>query len=66
MHTKICGKSDLNIIQDGVNFGINNEKLTEVDTYKYLGLFIDNRLNFQPHHKKVTSQIQLKLNQFRK
>ena len=40
--------------------------MTEVDTYKYLGLHIDNNLNFQSHHKKVTSRIQLKLNQFKK
>ena len=66
MHTKLCSKTDEHIPQDDNKFMVRNSRLTEVDTYKYLGLFIDNSLNFQLHHKKVVSQIQLKLNQFRK
>ena len=64
MRTKICGKTDERIAQE--HFVVRNSKLTEVSTYKYLGLHIDNNLNFQPHHKKLISQVQLKLNQFRK
>ena len=52
--------------QDDIALMVKNKKLTEVNTYKYLRLHIDNNLNFQLHHKKVISQIQLKLNQFKK
>ena len=62
MHTRLCGKIDKNVAQDDIALMVKNKKLTEVNTYKYLGLHIDNNLNFQLHHKKVISQIQLKLN----
>ena len=66
MRTKVCGKTDEIVDQQEMNFMVKNVNLTEVNTYKYLGLHIDNNLNFQPHHKKLMSQVQLKLNQFRK
>ena len=34
---------------DGINLGINGQILDTVDTYKYLGLIVDNKLSFQNH-----------------
>ena len=66
MRTKVCGKVDDDMNQENITFFVKDKKLTEVEVYKYLGLHIDNSLNFQPHHKKLISQAQLKLSQFRK
>ena len=52
--------------QDKTIFEIRDIELTEVDVYKYLGLHIDNNLSFYPHHKKLISQVNLKLSQFKK
>ena len=66
MKTKICSKKDDDENQNGASFQIMNDMLTEVNLYKYLGLNIDNNLNFQQHHKKLTLAVHLKLNHFRK
>ena len=66
MKTKVCGKDADVINQVAVTFKIRNGNLSEVELYKYLGLHIDNNLNFQAHHKKLVSQVHLKLSQFRK
>ena len=66
MRTKVCGKVDDDMNQENITFFVKDKKLTEVEVYKYLGLHIDSSLNFQPHHKKLISQAQLKLSQFRK
>jgi Reverse transcriptase (RNA-dependent DNA polymerase) len=47
--------SNLNGIFDEVNFG--NQKITRVSSYKYLGLWIDDRLNYFTHITKVKSKI---------
>ena len=65
MRTKVCGNNQ-NMDYDMATFRISNSELTEVDLYKYLGLHIDNNLNFHTHHKKLISQVQLKLSQSRK
>ena len=65
MKTKVCSK-DGDVGHDNISFMVKDSKLTEVDLYKYLGLHIDNNLNFQPHHKKQVSQVYLKISQFRK
>ena len=67
MKTKICGKSNEDHDPNSnFSFMVGNIMLTEVDLYKYLGLHIDVNLNFQAHHKKLTSFVQLKLNHFKK
>ena len=66
MRTKVCGGDADEDNQVDMVFKVKGHSLTEVDLYKYLGLHIDNNLNFQAHHKKLVSQVQLKLNQFRK
>ena len=65
MKTKVCGGVDI-MDQGDISFKIRNKELSEVNLYKYLGLYIDNNLNFQAHHKKTISQVHLKLSQFRK
>ena len=42
---------------DGINLGINGQILDTVDTYKYLGLIIDNKLSFQNHIYHVSRQV---------
>ena len=66
MQTKVCGKADERITQGDTTFMVKKSELSEVNMYKYLGLHIDNNLNFQIHHKQLMSQVQLKLNQLRK
>ena len=66
MKTRICGEVDDVEVHGNVVFKVRNNELSEVDLYKYLGLYIDNNLNFQSHHKKLISQVHLKLSQFRK
>ena len=66
MRTEVCGGLDDDLNQNDMAFKMGADKLTEVDTYKYLGLHIDKKLSFLPHHNKVISQVNLKLNQFRK
>ena len=66
MRTKVCGKDADGDNQIDVTIKVKNSNLTEVDLYTYLGLHISNNLNFQAHHKKLISQVQLKLSQFRK
>ena len=65
MKTKVCGNNE-NMDYGMATFRISNSELTEVDLYKYLGLHIDNNLNFHGHQKKLISQVQLKLSQLRK
>ena len=66
MKTKICGKYEGEPEQLDAFFKVKNSNLSEVNIYKYLGLYIDKSLNFQAHHKKLISQVQLKLRQFKK
>ena len=66
MKTKVCGKGINDDNLTVVTFKVKNSSLTEVDLYRYLGLHIDNNLNFQAHHKKLVSQVQIKPSQFRK
>ena len=66
MKTKVCGKDADAINQVAATSKIRNGNLSEVELYKYLGLHKDNKLNFQAHHKKLVSQVHLKLSQFRK
>ena len=46
---------------DGINLGINGQILDTVDTYKYLGLIIDNKLSFQNHIYHVSRQVNYKI-----
>ena len=46
---------------DGINLCINGQILDTVDTYKYLGLIIDNKLSFQNHIYHVSRQVNYKL-----
>jgi hypothetical protein len=39
------------IDEDSINIKINNVKIAVVDQVKYLGIIIENRLNFQVHKK---------------
>ena len=56
----------MEVNQVDMTFKVKNSNLPEVDLYKYLGLYIDNNLDFQAHHNKFISRVQLKLSQFRK
>ena len=46
---------------DGINLRINGQILDTVDTYKYLGLIIDNKLSFQNHIYHVFRQVSYKI-----
>ena len=46
---------------DGINLGINGQILDTVDTYKYLGLIIDNNLSFPNHIYHVSKQVSYKI-----
>ena len=46
---------------DGINLGINGQILDTVDTYKNLGLIIDNKLSFQNHIYHVSRQVNYKI-----
>ena len=64
MKTMVCGR-DVDVYnQVDIAFKIDNNNLTEVDSYKYWGLNIYNNLNYQTHHKQLVSQVHFKLNQF--
>jgi hypothetical protein len=39
------------IDEDSINIKINNVKIAVVDQVKYLGIIIENRLNFHVHQK---------------
>ena len=66
MNIKVCGEVAGQGDDTVISFVINNSKLQQVEVYKYLGVFIDFNLNFQSHHNKVMSNVQLKLSHFRK
>ena len=53
-------------VQIGQKFVINNLELLQVEVYKYLGVFVDVKLNFQSQHKKVLANVNAKLAHFRK
>ena len=53
-------------VDNGVSFKIGGEILERVDCYKYLGLYVDNRLTFHDHCTKLIQQLNLKLNYFAK
>lgn len=44
-----------------LNIKIDKDKIQEVETAKYLGVFIDNKLNFKPHIDYVCKKISKKL-----
>ena len=64
MKLKVCTGQEVNL--DYPKFEINKLKLSEVDTYKYLGLYIDVNLNFQNHHKKMIASVNSKQLHFRR
>ena len=66
MKLRICGNDGEAGAQNDQTLALNGVNLKEVDTYKYLGLHIDNKLTFQQHHKKVVSSVNLKLTHFRR
>ena len=47
-------------------FKIKDQNLEEVKVYKYLGIHLDNQLNFQQHHKLLTRNINLKVAHFKR
>ena len=47
-------------------FKIKDQSLEEVKVYKYLGIHLDNQLNFQQHHKLLTRNINLKVAHFKR
>ena len=49
-----------------ISFTIGNTQLVEVDSYKYLGLTLDSKLDYQIHRSNLTSKIHQKLNYFAK
>jgi hypothetical protein len=57
---------------DNINIKINNAKIAVVDQVKYLGIIIDNRLNFQAHvlyserQKYGINSLKIKQNVFQK
>ena len=56
----------LDNVFNGVSFNIGDKILERVDCYKYLGLYVDNRLTFHDHRTKLIQQLNLKLNYFAK
>ena len=56
----------LDNVDNRVSFKIGGEILERVDCYKYLGLYVDNRLTFHDHRTKLIQQLNLKLNYFAK
>ena len=36
---------------------VNDHEISKVDSYKYLGLHIDNKLKYKSHIKKLTSKL---------
>ena len=48
------------------NIKISNQNLEMVKIYKYLGIYIDNQLNFQHHHKTLLRNVNFKITHFKR
>jgi len=55
--TKVMIFKNVNKQGISLNLKINNVCLEEVQTIKYLGVIIDNKLNWLPHIEKITKKI---------
>ena len=40
-----------------LNVTLDNEEITEVEYYKYLGLNLDRHLNFEYHARKIAGKV---------
>ena len=61
---KICAEEP--DARTGHSFVIKNLELLQVEKYKYLGVLIDVKLNFQSQHRKTVSNVNAKLAHFRR
>ena len=49
-----------------IDIKIFNENLEMVRVYKYLGIYIDNQLNFQQHHTILIRNVNFKVSHFKR
>ena len=66
MKIKVCGEVTDTVNLNIGSFFINNLELPRVDIYKYMGVLVNDNSNFQKHHIKLVSNLQLKLLHFRR
>ena len=63
MRLNVCNDQ---IDQRNIDIKISNQNLEKVKVYKYLGVYIDNQLNFQHHHKISMRNINYKVSHFKR
>lgn len=60
-------KKRVEMVFDPKSFGdhspvvINNQHIAQVDSYRYLGIYIDNKLTWSVHVKNVCTRVQQRL-----